>query len=79
MLYTVKETSKILKCNINLVYTLINTGLLKSLKLGSLKIRDKTIEEFLDKYDGENVDEIIEKKRLENQSCTILSEDEVKI
>lgn len=76
MLYTVKETSKILKCSVNLVYTLINTGLLKSLKLGSLKVRDKALEEFLDKYDGQDIDEIIEQKRLENQNSENLNGDE---
>lgn len=77
MLYTVKETAKILKCNINLVYTLINTGLLKSLKLGSRKVRDRTLEEFLDKYDGQDIDEIIEQKRLENQNNMIFSGEEL--
>ena len=77
MLYTVKETSKILKCNVNLVYTLINTGLLKSLKLGSRKVRDKDLEEFLDRYDGQDIDEIIEKKRMENQNNMIFSGEEV--
>ncbi len=77
MLYTVKETSKLLKCNVNVVYTLINTGLLKSLKLGSRKIRDRTLEEFLDKYDGQDIDEIIEQKRLENQKDTICDGEEV--
>lgn len=78
MLYTVKETSRILKCNVNLVYTLINTGLLKSLKLGSRKIRDRTLEEFLDKYDGQDIDEIIEQKRLENQNNMFISGEEIK-
>lgn len=78
MLYTVKETSRILKCNVNLVYTLINTGLLKSLKLGSRKIRDRTLEEFLDKYDGQDIDEIIEQKRLENQNNIFISGEEIK-
>lgn len=78
MLYTVKETSRILKCNVNLVYTLINTGLLKSLKLGSRKIRDRTLEKFLDKYDGQDIDEIIEQKRLENQNNMFISGEEIK-
>lgn len=78
MLYTVKETSRILKCNVNLVYTLINTGLLKSLKLGSRKVRDRTLEEFLDKYDGQDIDEIIEQKRLENQNNIFISGEEIK-
>lgn len=59
MLYTVKEVAARLKTNVNFVYTLINLGLLKSLKLGSRKVRDKSLEEFLDKYDGTDIDEII--------------------
>lgn len=59
MLYTVKEVAARLKTNVNFVYMLINLGLLKSLKLGSRKVRDKSLEEFLDKYDGTDIDEII--------------------
>ena len=52
LLYTVKETAAVLGCNIHLVYDLINKGLLPAMKLGSLKIRLSSIEEFLEKYDG---------------------------
>lgn len=52
LLYTVKETATVLGCNIHLVYDLINKGLLPAMKLGSLKIRLTSIEEFLEKYDG---------------------------
>ena len=52
LLYTVKETATVLGCNIHLVYDLINKGLLPAMKLGSLKIRLTSIEEFLKKYDG---------------------------
>ena len=66
LLYTVKETASILGCNIHLVYDLINKGLLPAMKLGSLKIRLTSIEEFLEKYDGmdlTNLDNIIELNR----------------
>ncbi len=63
MLYTVKEVAARLKTNVNFVYMLINLGLLKSLKLGSRKVRDKSLEEFLDKYDGTDIDEIIAKAK----------------
>lgn len=59
MLYTVAEVAKRLKINKNYVYKLINLGLLKSLKLGCRKIRDTSLEEFLEKYDGMDVDEVI--------------------
>lgn len=52
MLYTVKETSNILKVNVHLVYDLIRAGLLPALKLRSLKIRKEAIEKFLKDYEG---------------------------
>ncbi len=64
MLYTVKETSKILKTNTDYVYSLIKKGYIKCLKLGSYKIRKSTLERFLAQYEGydlsdlDNVDEI---------------------
>ena len=64
MLYTIKETSKILKTNTDYVYSLIKKGYIKCLKLGSYKIRKSTLERFLAQYEGydlsdlDNVDEI---------------------
>ena len=64
MLYTVKETSKILKTNTDYVYSLIKKGYIKCLKLGSYKIRKSTLERFLAQYEGydlsdlDNIDEI---------------------
>ena len=58
LLYTVKETASVLGCNIHLVYDLINKGLLPAIKLGSLKIRVKTIEDFLEKYDGMDLSDL---------------------
>ena len=51
-LYTVKEAAKIMKVNVHRVYDLIRAGLLPALKLGSIKIRRESLEEFLRKYDG---------------------------
>lgn len=45
---TVKEVAKYLKVNVHKVYELINSGQLPALKLGSLKVRRKCLEEFLD-------------------------------
>ena len=47
MLYTVAETSKILKTNSSYVYNLIKLGFLPAIKLGSYKIRKSTLENFL--------------------------------
>ena len=52
MLYTVSETAKILKCNINKVHELRKAGLIPFLKLGALKCRKEALEEFLRKYEG---------------------------
>lgn len=52
MLFTVKEVAKILKTNENYVYKLHKSGLLKFLKIGSLKCRKSTLEAFLAKYEG---------------------------
>ena len=51
-LYTAKEVSKILKVNVHKVYDLIRAGLLPALKLGSIKIRKASLNEFLKKYEG---------------------------
>ena len=51
-LYTAKEVSKILKVNVHKVYDLIRAGLFPALKLGSIKIRKASLNEFLKKYEG---------------------------
>lgn len=55
MLYTVQEVADILKTNTNYVYELHKSGLLKFLKIGRLKCRKSTLEEFLEKYDGMDI------------------------
>lgn len=52
MLYTVPEVAEILKTNVDYVYKLQRSGLLKFVKIGRLKCRKTTLEEFLEKYDG---------------------------
>lgn len=48
MLYTVTEVAKLLKVNRTFVYELINRGELPAVKIGSLKIRRKTLEKYLE-------------------------------
>lgn len=55
-LYTIKEVSKLLKCNVNRVHDLRKKGLLKCLKLGSWKVTETSLDEFIRKYDGKNID-----------------------
>ncbi len=64
--YTVKETSKILKTNTNYVYELIKKGFIPALKLGSLKIRQSSIEKFLEQYEGKDLSNLNSIKDLEN-------------
>lgn len=65
VLYTVSETAKLLKTNTNYVYSLINSGILPALKLGSLKIRKEAISEFLKKYEGKDLTNLQNIKDLE--------------
>ena len=58
VLYTVKETSKLLKTNQNYIYELIKKGFLPALKLGSFKIRRTAILEFLEKYEGQDLTDL---------------------
>ena len=57
-LYTVKEVAGKLKVNVHKVYDLINAGLLPALKLGSIKVRKESLNEFLMKYDGKDLTDI---------------------
>lgn len=61
MLLTVKDVSKRLRVNVNYVYRLINSGLLPSIKIGAVKIREESLNEFLATYEGLDVNEILEK------------------
>lgn len=55
MLYTVQEVAAILKTNVEYVYKLHNTGLLKFMKIGRLKCRKSTLMAFLEQYDGMDI------------------------
>lgn len=55
MLYTVPEVAAILKTNVDYVYKLQKTGLLRFMKIGRWKCRKSTLEDFLKKYDGYDI------------------------
>lgn len=65
MLYTVPEVAGILKINVDSVYKLQKAGLLRFMKLGRLKCRKSTLEEFLEKYDGYDVTDPFNVKAIE--------------
>lgn len=52
MVYTVKEASKVLKCNVGYVYELIRSGRLHAIKLGSMKVLKSTLITFLNEHEG---------------------------
>lgn len=64
MLYTVSETSKILKTNSSYVYSLIKLGFLPAIKLGSYKIRKSTLEGFLQEYENKDLTDLTNIKEL---------------
>ena len=47
-LYTVKETAEILRVNKNKIYEYINKNELKATRIGSLKIKEEWINEFIE-------------------------------
>lgn len=49
-LYTVKEAAIVLKTNPSTVYSLIQSGKLIALRLGSIKIRGSDLERFIEKF-----------------------------
>lgn len=65
ILYTVSETAKLLKTNTNYVYDLIKNGFLPALKLGSFKIRKSSLNDFLKKYEGQDLTDLKNIKELE--------------
>ena len=64
LLYTVKEAAATLGVNVHIVYDLIKKGLLPALKLGSLKIRRESLEEFIKKYEGMDLSDLNNIKEL---------------
>lgn len=68
VLYTVSETSKLLKTNQNYIYDLIRKGLLPALKLGSLKVRRSALLNFLAENEGKDLTDLDNIKELSNLS-----------
>lgn len=64
ILYTVKEVSKLLKCNVDAVHRLRKAGVLPFLKLGSYKVRKEALENFLKEYEGMDLTDPFEIKKL---------------
>lgn len=65
IIYTVKETAKLIKTNQSYVYELIKAGHLPVLKLGSIKIRREALLKFLQDNEGNDLTNPFEVKKLE--------------
>lgn len=52
VVYSVKEISQLLHTNAALIYRFIELGLLPAIKLGSLRVRKQAIDQFLVDYEG---------------------------
>ena len=54
MLLSVSEVAKLLKVNRNFVYKIINTGELEAVKIGSIKVKQEALNEYIERkvYNG---------------------------
>lgn len=68
VLYTVKEVSELLKCNVDYVHKLRKSGLLPFLKLGSYKCRRQALEDFLAEYEGKDLSDPYNVREIEGEN-----------
>lgn len=66
-LYTIKQVAEILQCGQAYVRNLNKAGLLKFMKLGCLKVRKETLNQFLAKYDGWDLTDPFHPVQLHNE------------
>jgi len=64
-LLTTPEIAKLLKCNKNFVGNLLKSGLLPYLHLGSRKVRRSSFERFLKDYEGWDISDPFNPKKIE--------------
>ena len=74
ILYTVKETAKLLKVNPNYVYDLIKKEMLPALKLGSFKIRRTSLLNFVKENEGKDMTDLNNIKELISTAKNNLSD-----
>lgn len=65
IIYTVAETSQLLRINKNAVYNLVRTGLLKAIRLGTIKIPAEELERFIRDNTGKDLSDLNNIKELE--------------
>jgi len=64
-LLTIEEAAQVIKCGKNMVYNLMNKGYLEYLVLGHRKVRRKTLEAFMEKYEGYDLSDLDNPKIIE--------------
>ena len=67
MLYTVPEVAAILKTNVDYVYKLQKSGIIRFMKIGRLKCRKITLEQFLEKYEGCDISDPFNIQKIEEE------------
>ena len=65
--FTVAETAEILRCSEGFVRRILNCGLMRYMKIGDIKIRSEALDEFLEKFDGEDVTTILKNMEEEDE------------
>ena len=68
LVYTVQEVAKILHSSPNYIYKLIYKGYLQAIKLGSLKILSKTLNNFLIIKEGNDLSDLNTIKKITEES-----------
>lgn len=63
-LLTVEEVAQVMKCSKNTVYGLLKKGFMDYLVLGRWKVRRRTLEQFLEKYDGYDLSDLDNPKKI---------------
>ena len=64
LIYTVQEVATILHSSPNYIYSLRNKGYLPAIKLGSIKVLKKTLENFLIINEGNDLSDLNNIKKL---------------
>ena len=75
ILLTVQQVSKLLHCNRGYVYELIKNKLLPVMKLGSTRVRKVALENFLAKYEGYDLSDPSNIKKLDEVNISRLKKE----
>ena len=65
--FTVAETAEILRCSEGFVRRILTCGLMRYMKIGDIKIRSEALDEFLERFDGEDVTKILKRMEARNE------------